>query len=310
MPVLNGASHLQEALLSLENQTFRDFELLVWDNGSTDGTIEILRNWIPTRLPGHVFQGEPLSLGHSLGRLVEVAQNELCARMDADDICQPERLLKQLSYLKEHPKLTLIGTDRQCIDMDGRVIDAGTSLPYEPSDILHSTLIGPRILHPTVLFKRAAVLGVGNYQDHSTSEHPYWSEDYDLWMRLQTVGLTATMPDKLLLYRINPTGVTQKAMREKRAAVARRMVWERCAASFTGLPVCKALKMHDRECSFLLPLALRISKRFSDLDNVSTVRRIFNPWFILAVEKYTNRQDYGTRLWLRTIRALSRFCFD
>ena len=305
MPVLNGASYLQEALSSLEIQTYRDIELLVWDNGSTDGTLEILQHWIPGKLPGHVFKGEPLSLGQSLARLVEASQNELCARMDADDICHPDRLMRQLMYLKGKPNLSLIGTDRVCIDLNGNTIDVSSSLPYDPTDILHCTLIGPRILHPTVLFKRSAVLGVGNYQDHSTCEQPYWSEDYDLWMRLQTFGLAATIPDQLLFYRINPDGVTQKAMREKRAAVARRRVWERNAAAFTGIPAINAMKIHDRSCSFLLPLALQVSKHFSILDGIQTTRRFIKPSFLLAIGKYTNPRDIITRLWLRIMLALS-----
>jgi glycosyltransferase involved in cell wall biosynthesis len=304
IPVLNGAQFIEEALASLEQQTHRDFEVLVWDNGSTDGTLEILDRWIPARLPGRVYRNEPLSLGLSLARLVEVASCELCARMDADDICLPERFQQQLEFLRQHPKLALVGTDRVCIDMAGNLVEGASVLPFAPSDVLHATLIGPRIWHPTVIFKRSAVLEVGNFQDHSTAEEPYWSEDYDLWMRLLTPHLAATMPERLLRYRINPEGVTQKAMREKRAALARRRVWEHHAAAFTGLPTQVAMQLHDRSLSFALPTFWRMARHFQRLDGMPPLTRLRYPSFVAAMEKLVCRKDLATRVWLKACRAL------
>lgn len=304
IPVLNGAQFLEEALLSLEQQTYRDFEVLVWDNGSTDGTLEILDRWLPARLPGRVFRGQPLSLGLSLACLVEEAPTELCARMDADDLCHPDRFRQQLEFLRQHPGLALVGTDRVCIDMAGNTVAGVSTLPFAPSDVLHATLVGPRIWHPTVLFKRSAILKAGNYQDHSTPEEPYWSEDYDMWMRLLTHRLAATMPEKLLHYRINPEGVTQKAMREKRAALARRRVWERHASAFTGLPTPEAMRMHDRASRFALPALRRMARHFQRLDGMTVAARMRHPSFLDAMEKLISRKDLAARLWLKAGRVL------
>ena len=304
IPVLNGAQFLEEALVSLEQQTHRDFEVLVWDNGSTDGTLEILDRWLPARLPGRVFRGQPLSLGFSLAQLVEGAPTELCARMDADDICHPERFRQQLDFLRQNPSLTLVGTDRVCIDMAGNTVAGASTLPFAPSDVLHATLVGPRIWHPTVLFKRSAILHAGNYQDHSTAEEPYWSEDYDMWMRLLTHSLAATMPERLLHYRINPEGVTQKAMRAKRAALARRRVWERHASAFTGLPTPVAMQLHDRASHFALPALRRMARHFQRLDGMPAMTRMRHPSFLDAMEKLISRKDLAARLWLKAGRVL------
>lgn len=305
IPILNGAPFLEEMLVSLERQTLRNFEVLVWDNGSTDDTLDILDRWLPVRLPGRVFRGQPLSLGLSLRRLVEEASTELCARMDADDICHPDRFRQQLDFLHRHPSLALVGTDRDCIDMEGNPVEGVSKLPFSPSDVLHATLVGPRIWHPTVLFKRSTILETGNYQDHSAPpDEPYWSEDYDMWMRLQTRYLAATMPARLLRYRINPEGVTQKAMKEKRAALARRRVWERHAPAFTGLPQQTALQLHDRASPFALPALWRMADHFRRLDGMASSARMRYPSFLDAMEKLISRKDLASRVWLKACRAL------
>jgi glycosyltransferase involved in cell wall biosynthesis len=307
IPVLNGAPFIEEALESLERQTHRDFEVLVWDNGSTDGTVDILRQWLPGRLPGHVFTDQPLSLGLSLRNLVEASPHELCARMDVDDICHPDRFRKQLDFLRAHPGLALVGTERNYIDMKGSRLDGGMPLPLEPSDVLHATLIGPNSLwHPAVLFRKSCIVEVGNYQDHSTPDEPYWSEDYDLWMRLQSKHLAAAVPERLLDYRINPEGVTQTAMKEKRAALARRRVWERNGASFTGLPQQTALLLHHRASPFALLALWRMAGHFRRLDGMAAFTRMRRPSFLHAMEKLISRRDVASRVWLKACRSLSR----
>jgi hypothetical protein len=183
-------------------------------------------------------------------------------------------------------------------------VEGASKLPYAPSDVLHATLVGPRIWHPTVLFKRSAILETGNYQDHSTlPDEPYWSEDYDLWMRLQTRHLAATMRDRLLRYRINPEGVTQKAMKEKRAALARRRVWERHSPAFTGLPQQTALRLHDRASAFAVPALWRMASHFRRLDGLSPAARLRTPSFLDAAEKLISKKDLASRVWLKAARA-------
>jgi hypothetical protein len=224
--------------------------------------------------------------------------------MDADDICHPDRFRQQLDFLRQHPALALVGTDRDCIDMAGNPVAGASRLPYTPADVLHATLVGPRIWHPTVLFKRSAILETGNYQDHSTPDEPYWSEDYDMWMRLQSRYPAATMPERLLRYRINPEGVTQKAMKEKRAALARRRVWERHAPAFTGLPQSAAMRLHDRASPFALPALWRMAGHFRRLDGMTSLARMRHPSFLDAMEKLISRKDLTSRTWLKACRAL------
>jgi hypothetical protein len=111
------------------------------------------------------------------------------------------------------------------------------------------------------------------------------------------------MPDRLLRYRINPEGVTQKAMKEKRAALARRRVWERHAPAFTGLPQPVAMQLHNRSCAFSLPLFWRMSRHFRWLDGMEPLKRMRHPSFLDAMEKFIARKDLASRVWVKACRS-------
>ena len=301
MPVLNGMPYLPQALESIAGQSLQAAELLVWDNGSTDGSLEELRRWIPGRIPGRVFSGRPLSLGNSLAALALESKTSLLARMDADDICLPQRLERQLQHLREHPHLALVGSERQFIDANSNPIANRSALPLDPIDIRHATLRAPRLLHPSVLMSRAALLECGNYQDLSHEQHPYWSEDYDLWLRLQCKYLVATMPECLILYRDNPAGVSEQAMRTNRAAQARRLAWMANCAEFAGLthrPTAELL--WQRQLWFSFPTLRRIARHLSHLDGVTESQRFSMPSFLRICASFLRQGDWLTRLWIKS----------
>src|SRR3954470_6092499 len=105
LPVKNGMPYLPETLASIEAQTYRNWEIIAWDNDSTDGTLELLQAWIPERLPGKIVTGNPLPLGRTLSELVQLAETEYCARIDADDVNYPNRLAVQVAFLNAHPEI-------------------------------------------------------------------------------------------------------------------------------------------------------------------------------------------------------------
>src|SRR2546423_15058679 len=95
--------YLPLTLASIEAQTFTDWEILAWDNSSTDGSLEELQRWIPSRLPGRIVSGDPLPLGACLARMVSESPSEYLARIDADDLNFPDRLAKQLEVIGPPP---------------------------------------------------------------------------------------------------------------------------------------------------------------------------------------------------------------
>ena len=206
IPILNAMPYLTEALASLEAQTFRDFEICLWDNGSSDGSVEEARRWIPGRLKGRVVSGNPLPLHECLARMVEEAQTEFVARMDGDDVCFSERFEKQIQYLSQNPNVAVLGA--QCVPIDARRNQLHEPLHFPESfvGILSKFMIGNAVLHPSVVFRKSSILEAGNYKLY---EKP--CEDLDLWLRVASRHKITSLPDQLLMYRLHESSVTGKA---------------------------------------------------------------------------------------------------
>lgn len=194
LPVKNGMPYLPLTLESIAHQTYKDHSLIVWDNGSTDGTLEELRRWIPLRIPGTIITGRPLSVGRSLAALVEMAPTELCARIDADDINVPTRLERQVAHMLAHPGVVALGSQVTLIDAGGKPTGGLWNCPTSDADNRWLTRWQSGLTHPAVLFRRSAVLRAGNYADVR-------SEDCELWIRLCPFGEIYSLPETLLFYR-------------------------------------------------------------------------------------------------------------
>jgi glycosyltransferase involved in cell wall biosynthesis len=204
MPIKNGMPYLRLTLESIAGQTYKHaHKIIVWDNGSSDGTLEELRRWIPARVDGVVVSGKPLSLGRSLAALTEMADTELCARIDGDDICHPRRLEEQVAFLAAHPEVGLLGCQVEVIDEHGRPTDErGWVYPTADAELRWMTRWHSQFCHPALLFRKSAVLEAGNYQD----AQPF--EDLDLAMRMAGVTEFANLPERLLKYRRVKTSST------------------------------------------------------------------------------------------------------
>lgn len=300
MPVLNGMPFLPAALESLHQQTFQDQQVYVWDNGSTDGTLEVLREWIPARLPGKVFAGQPLSLGLSLKHLLEEAPSTFIGRMDADDLCLPHRLATQVAYLEQHPELAAIGSERISIDLKNQEIPRRSLFPSDYFDILHATLRAPRVLHPSVLMRRDKVLESGGYQDLSTPESPYWCEDYDLWLRILSKHKVEALADPLIRYRYNPDSLTETEMRLNRSANAKRRAWLMNCEAFAGIRSASvAARLWDRRLFLAMPVILGIARHFQGRDGLNVSARLRMASFVKIAQSYLRREDLISRVWLR-----------
>ena len=201
LPVLNGMPYLAELLESLAAQTYPNHEIVVWDNGSTDDSIKILRAWIPSRIDGRIITGQPLPLGIARARLTELAETELCAAIDADDVHLPTRLTTEVSAMIAEPSIVAMGCIPEIIDSTGNRLP-DWEYPLTDPEIRWRTRWQSCLNAPSVLVKRSAVLQAGNYRNFKPGQ------DLDLWMRLAQIGPMKNLADRLVRYRRHNSSVT------------------------------------------------------------------------------------------------------
>lgn len=192
MPVRNGLPFVSTAVESILGQTIRELELIVVDDGSTDGTSEYL-DTVAADSRVRVLRQEQAGVSAALVRGCAEARGDLIARMDADDIALPDRLERQLALLRARPAVALVGGAYVVIDRAER---RGATVRFPTGDeALRRRLkdVNP-FAHPTVVFRRQAYEEVGGYRLDEF-------EDYDLWLRISERHELATIAEPVLLYR-------------------------------------------------------------------------------------------------------------
>jgi glycosyltransferase involved in cell wall biosynthesis len=194
MSVYNGEQYLREAIDSILNQTFTDFEFLIIDDSSTDNTNEILHSYNDPRI--RIIRNiENLGLTKSLNIGLGLAEGEYIARMDADDISTSKRFEYQVRYLDENPDIAVVGTGERVIDEKGNVLWI-SKLPDSHHLVRWGMYFGNCICHPSVMMRRSCVKTVGFYNNKYVQ-----GQDYDLWIRLLQHYHLANIPDDLLCLR-------------------------------------------------------------------------------------------------------------
>jgi hypothetical protein len=228
MPVRDVAPFVDEAISSILRQTLDDLELVIVDDGSTDGTVELIREHARRDFRIRVHEQQQLGLVAALNAGCSLASADVLARMDGDDFAEPRRLSEQLVVLADDPDTVLVGSAVTLVDERGRPFST-TRYPTDPEEIRHELLVRNCFAHPTVVFRRAAFESAGMYRN--TFPH---AEDYDLWLRLSDQGRLRNLSEPLVRYRIHAGQVTLHKLEEQAASMlgARRAAcarWGSCA---------------------------------------------------------------------------------
>ncbi len=198
MPVHNCAAHLDESVASILGQTLSDFELVILDNGSTDGSRERLRELARAEARIRLVEVDgPLGVGASSDAVARMARARLIARMDADDVALPERLERQVALLLSAPDVVLVGCAALGIDAQGR--------PGRPADLRALVRGGsrPPIPHSSVVFTREAFEAVGGYVDEDGGP-----VDSAFITRMARHGRVLVLTEPLLHYRFVAASAT------------------------------------------------------------------------------------------------------
>jgi len=198
LPVYNAEKYIKEAIESMLNQTFRDFELLIINDGSTDKSLEIITSCKDGRIRLIVNEKNE-GLIYSLNKGIEMAQGEYIARMDADDICMPERLEIQVEFMENNPNIGVVGSWTMTDSGEKKFIGKYYS---DPAKIKSGFLFGTSLAHPTVMIKKGAL---GNFRYDENFKH---AEDYDLWTRMADSVNFANLTEVLLMHRKHEESVS------------------------------------------------------------------------------------------------------
>ncbi len=211
--------HFREAVDSILQQTLTDWELLIVEDPSPRSAAALLANVQDSRIR-LLLQNQKGTLVESLNKGLAEAKAPLVARADADDVCVPERLDKQVAYLRAHPEVDVLGSQLEIIDGNGRH-RGYRSYPLGHDAIINSMTRYNAMAHPSVLFKKNCVLAAGGYRR-------FFSEDYELWSRLEGCQAQfANHPEILVRYRVVPQGVRRDKVRDTLLSTleVKRLYW-------------------------------------------------------------------------------------
>ena len=201
MPVYNGERYLHEAIDSILNQTFSDFEFIVINDCSDDGTENIIKSYTDSRI--HYIKNENnLGVALSLNRGFDAAKGEYIARMDADDISLPSRLEKQVEYMEDNPAIAVCGCETELF---GDVEKTDTYTVFGKEMMKINLLFAPCLCHPAVMLRRS-VVEKEHYRYDDSFER---LEDYELWTRLFLKYDIDNVRGVYFKYRLHSKQVTQ-----------------------------------------------------------------------------------------------------
>jgi glycosyltransferase involved in cell wall biosynthesis len=201
IPVYNGASYLHEAIDSMLNQTFKRFELILLNDGSTDSSWEIIQDYAAkdSRIVS-VNQRQNQGLPMTLNNGIEIARGKYIARMDQDDISVPERLRLQYVYLEEHPEIALLGGGYAPFNEAGQRLEIFH--PSESMMIAWKMISNSYFCHPTVMFRKQVIDRVGVYPATG-------AEDFAFFSRIVSIFPCANLPVILIHYREHGTNLSK-----------------------------------------------------------------------------------------------------
>jgi glycosyltransferase involved in cell wall biosynthesis len=195
LPVYNGQDYLEAAIRSVLEQTFRDFELIIINDGSSDASDQLARSFDDPRI--RYLSQDNRGLAATLNRAIALSTGRYLARMDQDDICRPERLRRQFDFMEANPAVGMLGTAAAIMAGEQRT----ARMLCHPSDdaaLRLGLLFDNYFVHSSVVLRRSVLDRAGLYCEDRSRQPP---EDYELWSRIMRHCQMANLPEVLMVYR-------------------------------------------------------------------------------------------------------------
>jgi glycosyltransferase involved in cell wall biosynthesis len=291
MAVYNEADRLPATLESIRQQTFKDFETIIVDDGSTDSTWRILSEFDHPLL--RIHRNIPhKGLTHSLNYALSMARGKYIARHDAQDISTPDRFQKQARYLDSHPKVAAVGAQVDWIDASGAVIHH-IEYPTANADITKRLESENALPHGAVMIRKSALDAAEGYRETFRL-----APDYDLWLRLAKKHQFANLPETLYRLQFSPgmVSVSRRAEHEAYSALAGQLAAER--------------RQHESEQTDVEQAAAAIRQRYEEA-NVFSRRSQQAQDYLEWAERLAEWGEPASRyVWPLTTQALLTWPFS
>lgn len=218
MPFYNAEEFLDESINSILNQTFREFELIIINDASSDNSDKIVKKYLKDKRIKYFKNQKNNGIVYNLNHGLKIAKAKIIARMDGDDVSHLNRFQVQYEYLIKHPDIALVGTFAKKIDQKGRVI-SDIRKPIQSEEIKKRCLIYNPVVHAAAMFRKKIVKKIGGY-------HNKWLyiEDQDLQLRLIFSGYKLiNLPLFYYFYRVHSNSTSNLSKRNARKALTLKL---------------------------------------------------------------------------------------
>ena len=204
LPVYNSQEFLSQSINSILNQTYKNFELIIINDGSTDNSKEICKYFSKKDNRIIFIDKDHEGLTKSLNKALKIAKGKYIARQDADDVSLPERFEKQINWFLKNERRVLCGTNCKILN-NNNFYKNNKSLKFTNSGIKKKLKYSNCFVHSTAMFLRNSSQKLGNYD-----ENLEYAQDYDLWWKLATLGEVGNLNEKLLILRNRENSISVK----------------------------------------------------------------------------------------------------
>ena len=203
LPVYNAEKFIASSIQSILQQTYKNFELIIINDGSTDASNEIITSFKDERIK--YYRQENMGMAKTLNKGIAFAKGTLIARQDADDFSYPDRLERQVDFLKKNPSIVLLGTHARIINDSGIATGRFHKHPLSSKALQFFLLFDNPFVHSSVMIQKSCLLDLGCYDINK----PSLTQDYDLWSRIARKYPVANIDSVLLDYREVESGISQ-----------------------------------------------------------------------------------------------------
>jgi glycosyltransferase involved in cell wall biosynthesis len=293
--VYNGSLYLEQAIESVLNQTFSDFDFLIIDDASTDNSVEIIKSYNDDRI---IFIQNSKNIGQvaSLNKGLKIAKGKYIARFDQDDVCLPKRLEEQCDFLASHRRISIISSWEYVIDSDGNKLREAKRCLDNYGAYLGYILLGLcPVWHPSVMFVKDDILKLNGFD---ASYGP--SEDYELWSRIALNRLEGSVVDKFHLLQ-REHNQRQSILKNDEQALSSLRAHKNVIKYFMGdqkiddILTVLTLKSGAIDFSKLNIMDMSISLN-NLLDKVNSMQKLTNSEFATMRKTINHRIGYGFML--------------